>query len=202
VVSELQAAVRDISDRKRLHQELERLAQQDALTGLSNRRRFEQEVESEMARSRRQLAPGALLLIDLDHFKSVNDSLGHLAGDKVLKQIAEILDERLRESDSLARLGGDEFAILLPDTGLREARLVAESLTKAIREGTADGSVASVTASIGVALFDGDPRLDVPTVIAEADLAMYAAKDDGRDRVRVFDIGRDASVPPTPQDAE
>ena len=201
-VSELQAAIRDISDRKRLHQELERLAQQDSLTGLGNRRRFEQEVEAEMARSRRQVTPGALLLIDVDHFKSVNDSLGHLAGDKVLKQIAEILDDRLRESDSLARLGGDEFAILLPDTGLREARLVAESLTKAIREGTEAGSVASVTASIGVALFDGDPRLDVQTVIAEADLAMYAAKDDGRDRVRVFDIGRDASVPPAPQDAE
>ena len=79
---------------------------------------------------------------------------------------------------------------------------MAESLTKAIREGTGDESVASVTASVGVALFDGDPRLDVPTVIAEADLAMYAAKDDGRDRVRVFDIGRDASVAPAPQDAE
>ena len=135
-ISELQAAIRDISDRKRLHQELERLAQQDSLTGLGNRRRFEQEVEAEMARSRRQLTPGALLLIDVDHFKSVNDSLGHLAGDKVLKQIAEVLGDRLRESDSLARLGGDEFAILLPDTGLREARLVAESLTRAIREGT------------------------------------------------------------------
>ncbi len=201
-ILEFQAAIRDISDRKRMHQELERLAQQDSLTGLGNRRRFEQEVEAEMARSRRQLAPGALLLIDLDHFKSVNDSLGHLAGDKVLKQIAEILGERLRESDALARLGGDEFAILLPDTGLREARLVAESLTRAIREGTEKGSVASVTASIGVALFDGDPRLDVPTVIAEADLAMYAAKDDGRDRVRVFDLDRDASVPPASQDAE
>ena len=201
-ISELQAAIRDISDRKRLHQELERLAQQDSLTGLGNRRRFEQEVEAEMARSRRQLTPGALLLIDIDHFKSVNDSFGHLAGDKVLKQIAEVLGDRLRESDSLARLGGDEFAILLPDTGLREARLVAESLTRAIREGTEAGEVAAVTASIGVALFDGDPRLDVHTVIAEADLAMYAAKDDGRDRVRVFDIGRDASVPPAPQDAE
>ncbi len=201
-ISELQAAIRDIGDRKRLHQEMERLAQQDSLTGLGNRRRFEQEVEAEMARARRQVTPGALLLIDVDHFKLVNDSRGHLAGDKVLKQIAEVLSERLRESDSLARLGGDEFAILLPDTGLREARLVAESLTRAIREGTESEGVASVTASIGVALFDGDPRLDVHTVIAEADLAMYAAKDDGRDRVRVFDIGRDASVPPAPQDAE
>ena len=201
-ISELQAAIRDISDRKQLHQELERLAQQDSLTGLGNRRRFEQEVEAEMARSRRQLTPGALLLIDVDHFKSVNDSLGHLAGDRVLKEIADVLSDRLRESDSLARLGGDEFAILLPDTGLREARLVAESLTKAIREGTETGDGAAVTASIGVALFDGDPRVDVPTVIAEADLAMYAAKDDGRDRVRVFDIDRDASVPPAPREPE
>jgi diguanylate cyclase (GGDEF)-like protein/PAS domain S-box-containing protein len=201
-ISELQAAIRDVSDRKRLHQELERLAQQDSLTGLGNRRRFEQEVEAEMARSRRQLTPGALLLIDVDHFKSVNDSFGHLAGDEVLKGIARVLADRLRESDSLARLGGDEFAILLPDTGLREARLVAESLTRAIREGAETSDGAPVTASIGVALFDGDPRLDVHTVIAEADLAMYAAKDDGRDRVRVFDIGRDASVPPAPQDAE
>ncbi len=200
-ISELQAAIRDISDRKRLHQELERLAQQDSLTGLGNRRRFEQEVEAEMARSRRQVTPGALLLIDVDHFKSVNDSFGHLAGDRALKQIGEVLSARLRESDSLARLGGDEFAILLPDTGLREARLVAESLTRAIREATETGNGAPVTASIGVALFDGDPRLDVHTVIAEADLAMYAAKDDGRDRVRVFDIGRDASVPPAPRDA-
>jgi GGDEF domain-containing protein len=79
---------------------------------------------------------------------------------------------------------------------------VAESLTKAIREGAETRDGAAVTASIGVALFDGDPRLDVPTVIAEADLAMYAAKDDGRDRVRVFDIGRDASVPPAPREPE
>jgi diguanylate cyclase (GGDEF)-like protein len=169
-------------------QELQRLAHQDSLTGLKNRRRFEEDLHSEMARSRRDNTSGALLMLDLDNFKEVNDSLGHPVGDRVIEEIAGVLRGRMRETDVLARLGGDEFAIVLPRCGDVEAQNVAAAIAKAVREHVPkrDG-VPGITASIGIAMFDGGPRASLETVIAEADAAMYAAKDAGRDAVRVFD---------------
>ncbi|HEV7769942.1 MAG TPA: diguanylate cyclase [Solirubrobacterales bacterium] len=174
--------------RKERMQELEREAGQDALTGLKNRRRFEEDLETAVARSRREGTTGALLMLDLDHFKQVNDSLGHPAGDKLIKEVAAVLRRRARESDVLARLGGDEFAVVLPHCSLSEAQVVGEAIAAAVREHRPDVTGARpVTASIGIAMFGEDSRVSPELVASEADTAMYAAKDAGRDRVQVFD---------------
>jgi len=168
-------------------QELERQASQDALTGLSNRRRFEEDLAAAMARSRRDRSTGALLMLDLDRFKQVNDSRGHPAGDRLIKEIAGVLRERTRASDSLARLGGDEFAVILPRCSREEARLTAEAIADEVRAHRSDATPDPVTVSIGVSIFGNDPRTSVATIVSEADAAMYAAKDGGRDGVRIFD---------------
>jgi len=167
-------------------QELERQASQDALTGLNNRRRFEEDLRTAMARGRRDGTTGALLMLDLDEFKRVNDSQGHPAGDQVIKEVAEVLRRRTRVSDALARLGGDEFAVSLHRCSRSEATLVGEAIADAVRDHRADG-VAPVTASVGIAIFGEDPRTSVASVVSEADAAMYAAKDAGRDQVRIFE---------------
>ncbi|HET7418291.1 MAG TPA: diguanylate cyclase [Solirubrobacterales bacterium] len=168
-------------------EELERQASQDVLTGLANRRRFEEDLAAAMARSRRDRSTGALLMLDLDRFKEVNDSHGHPAGDRVIKEVAEALRRRTRASDHLARLGGDEFAVILPRCSREEARLAADAIAAEIREQHPPDGVEPVTVSIGVAMFGDDPRTSVATVVSEADAAMYTAKDEGRDGVRVFD---------------
>jgi diguanylate cyclase (GGDEF)-like protein len=169
-------------------QQLQREAGQDSLTGLKNRRRFEEELRAAMARGRREVTTGALLMLDLDYFKQVNDSHGHPAGDQLIEEIAEVLRRRTRESDILARLGGDEFAVVLPRCTLAQARVAAEAIAVAIREHQPvhDG-FGPITASVGVAMFGDDPRTSFESVVSEADTAMYAAKDAGRDGVRVFD---------------
>jgi diguanylate cyclase (GGDEF)-like protein len=179
-------------------QELERQASQDALTGLNNRRRFEEDLDAAMARSRRDGSTGALLILDLDHFKRVNDSRGHQAGDELIKEVATVLRRRTRRSDAIARLGGDEFAVILPRCGREEARQVAEAISGEIRQHH-DGRTAEPTSvSVGVAMFGDDPRTSVATLISEADTAMYAAKDEGRGGIRLFNpvaIGEDAGEP-------
>lgn len=169
-------------------QQLQREASLDPLTGLKNRRRFEDDLRLAMARGRRENTTGAVLMLDLDDFKRVNDSYGHPAGDRTIKEIADVLRQRTRESDTLARLGGDEFAVVLPRCSPAEARMVADAIAKAIREHRpADDEVGSITASIGIAMFGEDPRTSIESVVSEADTAMYAAKDGGRDGVRFFD---------------
>jgi diguanylate cyclase (GGDEF)-like protein len=169
-------------------QELRRQASLDSLTGLKNRRRFEEDLRMVMARGRREGTQGAVLMLDLDHFKQVNDSHGHPAGDRMIEEVAEVLRRRTRESDVLARLGGDEFAIVLPRCSPAEARIVAESIAASIASHrSTDPNLEPITASVGVAMFGTDPRTSVESVISEADTAMYAAKDEGRDGVRVFD---------------
>lgn len=168
-------------------QELEREASQDALTGLDNRRRFERDLSAAMARARRDRSTGALLILDIDDFKRVNDSQGHPAGDRLIKEVAAVLRRRSRKSDSLARLGGDEFAVILPRCSREEARIAAEAIAHEVREHRTEDGTDPVTVSIGVAMFGDDPRTSAATVFSEADTAMYAAKDQGRDGVRVFD---------------
>jgi diguanylate cyclase (GGDEF)-like protein/PAS domain S-box-containing protein len=179
----------DISERKRLEIQLQEIADRDTLTGLFSRRRFQEELEREVSRARRHGRPGALLLLDLDGFKQVNDSLGHAAGDELLTRIGEALRSSLRASDVLARIGGDEFALILPDTDVAAARVVAEKLIDAVRaNGSAERGVkrAGVTASIGITPVSGGPELDVAKLLIESDLAMYHAKESGKNRIAVY----------------
>jgi diguanylate cyclase (GGDEF)-like protein len=173
-------------NRRERMRELERQASEDALTGLDNRRRFEKDLATAMARSRRDRTTGALLILDIDDFKRVNDSQGHPAGDRLIQEVAEVLRRRTRRSDNLARLGGDEFAVILPRCSRQEAQIAAEAIAREVREYRSDGGE-PVTVSIGVAIFGDDPRTSAATVFSEADTAMYAAKDEGRDGVRIFD---------------
>lgn len=168
-------------------QELQRLASHDPLTGLNNRRRFEEELRREIARSHRGGAPGTLLMLDIDDFKSVNDTLGHPAGDRVIEEIATVLSNRIRESDVLARLGGDEFAVVLPDCDEARARHVAEAIAGAVREHELEENGGRrVTVSIGITAFGAGTGNDFDTVLSAADNAMYEAKGAGRDTVRTF----------------
>jgi diguanylate cyclase (GGDEF)-like protein len=174
-------------NRRERMRELERQASEDVLTGLDNRRRFEKDLATAMARSQRDRNTGALLIIDIDDFKRVNDSQGHPAGDRLIKEVAEVLRRRARRSDNLARLGGDEFALILPRCSRLEAQIAAEAIAREVREHRSAEDGDQVTVSVGVAIFGDDPRTSAATVFSEADTAMYAAKDEGRDGVRVFD---------------
>jgi diguanylate cyclase (GGDEF)-like protein len=170
-------------------QELQQQASHDPLTGLKNRRRFDEDLRTERARSRREGTEGALLMLDLDNFKQVNDTLGHPIGDRVIGEIAGVLQGRTRETDVLARLGGDEFAIVLPNCDAVEARSVAEAIAAAIREHVpTEEGVPPITASIGVAMFGPDAGLNRESLEVEADAAMYEAKQAGRDSVRMAGI--------------
>ncbi len=180
---------RDISERKRFEGQLEYLADHDSLTGLFNRRRFQSELVAELARARRDQTGGALMAIDLDHFKYINDSVGHSVGDELITQAGEIFRGRLRQTDLIARLGGDEFAVLLRGVDGHDARLVASGLCEAIRrEGTVEspGRLHRVTASIGIAPFEAVEDLTPEDLLMEADIAMYDAKEAGRDRALVY----------------
>lgn len=182
--------VQDISERKELERRLEDLVDHDFLTGLFNRRRFEQELAHEVRVSARYGTPGALLLIDLDNFKDVNDEFGHKAGDDLLKTVAQALRHRVRETDVLARVGGDEFAAILSRTDPEDARMVADGIVKVLRRQTAmlGQQVIHTTASVGIAMFDG---LTDSEVLATADLAMYEAKEAGRNRFSLYVPGSD-----------
>jgi diguanylate cyclase (GGDEF)-like protein len=165
--------------------ELQLQASHDPLTGLKNRRRFEEDLRTELARARREKTVGAVLMLDLDNFKQVNDTLGHPTGDRVIADIAAVLDARMRITDTVARLGGDEFAIVLPRCDLDEAEDIADAIGRAIRLHTPPGEAAPpLTASIGVATF-GPESGGYDEVLSAADSALYEAKRAGRDLVRV-----------------
>ena len=171
--------MRDVTERREHEAQLRHLANHDPLTGLLNRRGFEAALAGHVARCRRYGAAGALLALDLDGFKRVNDTHGHHAGDALLADVAAGLRERVRETDVLARLGGDEFALLLPVETAAQAEVVAEALVALVRE---RGAAHGVTASLGVVLVDASvTRGD--ELLVRADRAMYAAKAAGRDRV-------------------
>jgi diguanylate cyclase (GGDEF)-like protein/PAS domain S-box-containing protein len=177
------AQVQDIGELRRAEERLAWLAEHDSLTGLANRRSFDRHVADHLAQTARYGPRGAVLLIDVDHFKHVNDSLGHAAGDRLLVAVARVLQGRLRGTDVLARIGGDEFAVLLPWADEAEARHVALALTRAVRERTAPRDEAervSATVSVGVALVAAEAS-DAQDLLVGADLALDAAKDAGRD---------------------
>ena len=180
----------DISDRRRYLDRLAHLADHDVLTGLANRRRFESELDRHLDRCRRHGPTGALLLLDLDNFKQVNDTLGHNAGDQLLITIAGLLRRSIRSTDVVARLGGDEFAILLTDCDQPDAARVAGLVVDRIatHAATLDGVARRVTASVGAVTFRAAAE-HAADVLALADMTMYDAKDAGRNQVVVLSEG-------------
>jgi diguanylate cyclase (GGDEF)-like protein/PAS domain S-box-containing protein len=193
--------VQDISERREMAQRLEYLSDHDFLTGLANRRRFEQELSREAERVARYGAPGAVLVIDLDNFKEVNDAFGHKAGDDLLKGVAGAVKHRIRQTDLLARIGGDEFGVLLPQADADQARTAADGIVKALGRHVAvlgDQSI-RVTASVGLAMFD---RLSAAEVLACADVAMYEAKEAGRNRFALYNPSRGRREPVSARQAE
>jgi len=179
--------LQDIEERKRFEGELGYLADHDPLTGLLNRRGFVRELTQQIAYAQRYGAGGAVLFLDLDDFKYVNDTLGHSVGDEVISGVARVVRARLRETDVVARLGGDEFAVLLPQATVEDAKTLSASLLEAVSE--VDAAMLRetgrrITASIGVTAFD-EPGKEIAAddILIEADLAMYAAKDAGKNRL-------------------
>ncbi len=182
------ALVADMSERKAMLQHLKDMAEHDGLTGLYNRTYFQDELERVVERARRD--PGqcaALLYIDLDNFKYVNDTLGHAAGDRLLLEISSILHKRLRKTDMLARLGGDEFAVLLYNAHHEVAIRAAEALRLRLAEYAfrERGEAVDIGCSIGVTLVNAETK-SAEEALSQADLACYLAKRSGRNRVHIF----------------
>ncbi len=178
---------RDITQAHQLAQQLQWQAAHDPLTGLLNRREFERELEQMLHSARTLRKPHGLLYIDMDQFKVVNDTCGHVAGDELLRQLATILAQRLRGTDVLARLGGDEFGVLLEGCPPDQAKRIANSLLDAVKDFRFVWmeKVFEVGLSIGLVLIDPESR-DVASILSAADEACYTAKDNGRNRVHVY----------------
>jgi diguanylate cyclase (GGDEF)-like protein len=189
------AVAGEVAERKRLEARLSHLADYDSLTDVLSRRRFQEQLDQQLADTRRYGTPAALLFVDMDDFKSVNDRFGHAAGDKVLANVAALLRGRLRDSDSLGRIGGDEFVVLLPHADREQAEAVASQLLKAIAtQPTALGEKEiRSAASIGIALLS-DHGQTLEEILAHADDAMFAAKAAGHNTFRVYDPERASSV--------
>ncbi len=181
--------IEDVTDRNRLQRELQDLADLDPLTGLLSRRRFGRELTGELDRAQREGRGGAVVLIDLDNFKAVNDNHSHLVGDEILLAAAHAISDHTRGSGLVARLDGDEFAVLLPTVGRARAAASGHALVRRIAERAVLGEGARTqrtTASVGVVVYASDAQLTGDQLLNDADLAMYEAKDDGGDRCVVY----------------
>jgi diguanylate cyclase (GGDEF)-like protein len=190
VVQGIVLSMRDFSVRKALEDELRHQAFHDALTGLANRALFEDRLTLALAGARRQEHSFAVLFLDLDEFKAINDAFGHSRGDELLRDVAMRIGEIIRPTDTAARLGGDEFAVLveaLENDG--DAYEVAQRILAALAWSfVLDGHELRVTASVGMAICDGSETIE--DVLRRADMAMYSAKREGKAAMRTFDPAR------------
>lgn len=179
------AGVWDITEQKQLLEQLEDMASTDALTGLLNRRRFMEVAEAEVARNVRYRNPLCCLMIDIDHFKSINDRHGHVVGDNALKAVATRLRNALRVSDMIGRIGGEEFAALLPETTAEHGLVLAERLRYDIEtmDFRAEGEGACMPATVSIGLVQWRDGEGVDDLLRRADERLYAAKKAGRNRV-------------------
>ena len=180
--------VHDVTRERRLKRALSYQATHDALTGLINRREFDVRLRDALILAQRGEQHYALLYVDLDQFKVVNDTCGHQAGDRLMRDVTSLLRARVRTQDTIARLGGDEFGILLEDTTIAQAGRIADSIRQAIHNYRFiwAGSTLTVGASIGVVQINRDTD-SVASVLSAADIACYAAKEGGRNRIQVYD---------------
>ncbi|MBX3650142.1 MAG: sensor domain-containing diguanylate cyclase [Burkholderiales bacterium] len=174
---------RDITEHKKIQDALLEMSQLDPLTGVANRRCFDYRASGEFLRARRFGRDLSVVMLDIDHFKRINDRWGHAAGDKVLKKLCESVQAELREVDLLARVGGEEFAVLMPDTNLDGAFLLAERLRRCVmaQELIEGEDIIKFTASFGVAALGSEDK-SPDDVLKRADVALYAAKGAGRNR--------------------
>jgi len=179
---------REIEERKKAQSELERIVTLDPLTGLFNRRHFFELTSTELERSQRYNRPLSVIMLDIDHFKQVNDQFGHLVGDRVIVEVARRIQKALRRIDLACRYGGEEFAVLLPETPLLQAEMVASRLWNVVtRQPTVSGElVLKITVSVGVATYQHTGEITVDDLLDQADQAMYAAKQAGRNQVAVY----------------
>jgi diguanylate cyclase len=186
--SELSASKQQV---EKLHQELESArgeALTDPLTGIFNRRGFETEIQKTMADPALHRKGLCLLMADIDHFKKINDTFGHLFGDKVIRAIANALKSKIKGQDAVARIGGEEFAVLLPDTDLAGARVVAEHIRQAIETGKIrrldnQEPIGGITISIGISTYNGGSIVEL---LDQADKALYVSKQTGRNKTSVY----------------
>jgi diguanylate cyclase (GGDEF)-like protein/PAS domain S-box-containing protein len=180
------ASVVDLTERLQAEQRINQLIHYDALTGLPNRTLLDDRVTQAIAKAAREQQSVAVMFLDLDHFKNVNDTLGHRVGDLLLIEVGQRLREAVRESDTVARVGGDEFVMLLPEVTADGAARIATKLLHALAEPLrVDGHDLSITPSIGVALYPDD-GVDFATLYQRSDTAMYRAKEEGRNEMRFF----------------
>ncbi len=188
-ISHFVAIKQDVTARKKSEERIEYLALHDPLTNLQNRRALASSIDRMISRARRG-SPATLLLLDLDNFKVVNDTVGHGSGDQLLVELASLLARDLRSGDEIARLGGDEFVILLEGIPVEVGRLTAERLRRTVDEHRFEvaGRVFELGISVGVVPIDG--LSDAASILSMADSALYTAKERGRNRVIVFDSGR------------
>jgi diguanylate cyclase (GGDEF)-like protein/PAS domain S-box-containing protein len=191
--------IQDITDRKRAHAALIALATRDELTGLYNRREMDRMLAEEIVRGRRLGRPVSLLLIDLDHFKQVNDTFGHQVGDAVLRQVAQIIGESVRSFDRVARYGGEEFAVILPEAAAREATIVAERIRVRLADHPVEidprsesSARLAVTVSVGIGCTALTHELTPEQLLGSADRALYDAKKAGRNRSILSDGSAEA----------
>src|SRR3954470_11413075 len=174
--------------------ELRFLADHDSLTGLLNRRRFRAELDQYVSFNARYGGRGAVMVIDIDGLKEVNDRLGHQAGDRLIRRVAEVLRERVRATDLVARLSGDEFAVLMPQTDTAGALQLGEDLRSQVAEGfSASSEILPASISVGVTMFGGQQSGGSEAVLLAADQAMYQAKEEGRNRIMLFNAPGEAA---------
>jgi len=176
--------------------QLRYLADHDSLTGLLDRRRFRSELDQYVSFSARYGGRGAVMIIDIDGLKAVNDSFGHHAGDNLIRQVAQIMGERMRATDIVARLSGDEFAVLMPQTDTAGALQLGEDLRAQVAEHTSPAPDApSATISVGITMFGGESEIGAEAVLVAADQAMYQAKEAGRNQIALFQDPREPKRP-------
>lgn len=183
--------LRDITEEKRAQAALERLAMHDGLTGLANRRCFDDTVQAEWQRAQRQQLPLSLLMVDVDNFKQYNDSHGHVKGDDCLRKVAGAVASEMRSNDLVARYGGEEFAVILPNQSLKGAAIVAERIRHRVERLQLPSNHAGepcVTVSIGAATALPGPGTELAQLIQTADSALYRAKHLGRNRISLPEV--------------